>query len=389
MESQAEQTTQPELTETTQQIPTYVTYSDYTNNRLTCTQREEKMVPGTGPGTEKPPAVYYQVPLLYNYGHGENKSLNDFMLEGCELESSFGIQSKPGQSGRMEHTLMTKINMNDAEQARFVDSIGQIHAGCCYILGQMKGAVKMFDFNPQAPGGLFKNPIYRPRDEITGDYIPGRAPSIFFKLFSRGKAPYAEQTLFTGLDEKPIPWTLLQNVEMKFIPLIHIKRVYVGGGKASLQMEVVSAIVTSIRARGTATRQSTTIQRLRTDRPELTDTVAAQLAKITIDRQNQMMGTPDLQGPETQSTGDEVPTFAGVSPTGRQPAQPIQSGSQYTPTVASTSGAATLPGIPPLGGTQPTMQDFTTGAPPRPSPIPAVVLPGQTKAPTPPTLQFN
>lgn len=397
MENQPEttqiETTQPEPT------PTYSTYIDYTNTRLSCTPSEQKTIPGTGPQAQPPtpPAYYYQVPLMYNFGTPENRILTDFIFEGCEMISNFGIQSKAGQSGRIEHSVMCRFDMNNAEHIRFIDCLGQIHAGCAYILSQMKGAVKLYNFNAQmAEATGLKNPIYRARDEMTGEVIQGRAPSMFLKLFNRGKAPMAEQTLFTALDGKPIPWTLMQGVEMKFVPLLHIKRIYVGGGKASIQMEVVSAVVTSIHARNTTTRQLGTIQRLQAARPELADTVAAQLAKLTIDRQDQMLGTPpptqdQYEGSETQ------PTFANIAHTGRQMAQPAQMGQQYTAQIASTQQTVpmgTLPAISALGGTQPTMQDFTAAAPPRAPLIPAVMVPGATPSPgvtqTPgATLQLN
>ena len=385
--------TQPEPTQP-EPTPTYVTYSDYTNTRLTCTPSEQKTIPGTGPQAVPPsaPQYYYQVPLMYNFGAGDVRQLNDFLFEGCELDTSFGIQSKPGQSGRTEHSVMCKFDVNNPDHARMIESVNQIHAGCAYILQQMKGAVKLYNFNAQmAEATGLKNPIYYPRDEMTGEHVQGRSPSTFLKLFSRGKPPMVEQTLFTGVDGKAIPWKLLEGVEMKFIPLIHIKRIYVGGGKASIQMEVVSAVVTSIRARNTTTRQLGTIQRLNAARPELADTVAAQLAKLTIDRQNQMLGdvTPNIGVPQ----GEGQPTFAGIVPTGRQPAinptgQPtmatiVPTNNTGVPAVLPTipalgigQGTTALPAIPTLGTGHQTMQDFTAGAPARAPNIPMVIIPG-------------
>ena len=387
----ATNTTQPEATNTTQQAApaqTYSTYTDYTNTRLTCTPSEQKTIPGTGPQATPPsaPSYYYQIPLMYNFGTGDNRILNDFLFEGCEMETAFGIQSKPGQSGRVEHSIMCRFDSANPEHNGFIESVGQIHGGCAFILHQMKGAVKLYNFNKDmAEATGLKNPVYRARDEVTGDVIPGRAPSMFLKLFSRGKPPMVEQTLFTEPNGKIIPWALLQGVEMKFVPLIHVKRIYVGGGKASIQMEVVSAVVTSIRARNTASRQTNTMQRLTQARPELTDTVAAQLAKLTTDRQDQMFAAVAPQAP-TGEQQDVQPTFAGIAPTGRQQAYGNQGGQQQMAHIAPTQAAPQghLPAIPALGATQPTMQDFTAGAPMRAPVIPAVVVPGAApKAPSP------
>jgi hypothetical protein len=296
---------------------------------------------------------------MYNFGTAENRILNDFLFEFCELESKFGIQAKPGSSGRTEYSLMSKFDSNKPDHNQCISAINEIHRGSSYVLQQYKGVVKMYNFNAQmAEATGFKNPVYRPRDEATGDIIQGRAPSMFLKLFNRGAPPMVEQTLFTGPDQKPIPWTLLTGVEMKFIPLVHIKRVYVGS-KASLQMEVVSAVVTSIKARNTSTLQTSTIHNLQQNRPELSDTVAAQLAKLTTDRQDQLMnssGVNTLNVNPPSSTEDQ-PTFSNITPVGRQPASPVVSA-------------------------QPSMQDFTAGAPSRIPGIPSALAQGNT-------LQFN
>ena len=347
-----------------------VTYLEYTNANLSFTPPESKTVPPPPPVPGQPapsPQTYYQIPLMFNYGTAERPMYNDFMFQGCEIETSVGIQSKPGLSGRMEHSIPTRFNLSNTDQNTFLGAIGQIHQGCCFIIQQNKGAVKLYDFTAQAPGGLFKNPIYRPRDEVTGDYIQGRAPSLFLKLFSRGKEPYVEQTLFTDPKGVPIPWTLLRNVEMKFIPLIHVKRIYVGGGKASLQMEVVSAVVTSIRARNTATRQTDLIQSLRQQRPELADQVAAQLAKLTTDRQDQMLSYSEAPSPNAGGQGEPQPTFSGIAPSGRQPAT-------TTTTTTSAASSPTLPNIPNLGTGQPAMHDLLANAPTRTPAIPAATL---------------
>lgn len=342
------QTTQHEQHTTNQ---SFVTYDEYSTPNLTCTPAEPKTVPD-GPSKGTP---YHMIPFLYNYGTVEHRRLSDFLLEGSEVSTSFGIQSKPNQSGRLEHSIMVSFDVNDGAQARFIETMNQIHGGAAYILQQMKGTVKLFNFNAQmAEATGLKNPIYRPRDELTGEIIQGRKPSYYFKLFQRGKAPMVEQTLFTDLNGKPIPWTLLQGVDMKFIPLIHIKRIYVGGGKASIQMEVVSAVVTSVRARNTATQQLSTINRLQHERPELVDTVSAQLAKLTTDRQDQMLGASAPLSPGKQVNGESQPTFTGITPTGKPQ-------------------GSNLPPIPALG-TSNNIQDVTSGAPLRGTQAPGLTI---------------
>lgn len=350
-------------------IPTYVSYRDFQVTRLSCTPAEKKQIPGTGPTAvpPTPPQHYHQIPIMYNFGTDDKRALDEFQFEGCEMTSKFGIQSKQGQSGRMEHSIMVTYDTNQPEQNAFLDFISKVHGGCAYILQSMKGAVGMYDFqaNMASATGL-KSPIYRPRDEITGEPIQGRQPSSFWKLFSRGKPPMVEQTLFTDPEGKPIPWSLLTGVELKFIPLIHLKRIYIGGGKASIQMEVVSAIVTLARPRNTATRQTATLEQLKRNRPQLADQVAAQLAKLTSERQDQMLGLTAAPANETQhqeGNSDNQPTFAGIAPTGGRPGAVPQMAALPSPSV-------------------PSMQEFTANAPVR---APVIPVAGGTDGPQTPS----
>jgi len=299
----------------------YATYKDFTSARLSSTPPEQKIIPGTGPQATPPtPAQhYYIVPALYNVGTSSNKVLNDFMLEGPEMETAFGIQTKQSPSGRMESSIMCKFDMSNPDQLAFINTFDDIHKGFAGILTLIKGAVKLYNFNAQmAEATGLKNPIYKSRDELTGEVIQGRSPSIFLKLFNRGKGAMAEQTLFTGIDGKNISWNLLQNVEMKFIPLLYIKRMYVGGGKGSIQIELVSAIVTSIHARNTTTRQLSTIHRIQSQRPELADNISAQIAKLTLDRQDQLVNQSESQQQPHTPQSQSQSTFSGIEPTGQK-----------------------------------------------------------------------
>lgn len=352
---------------------TCVSYDEFTINKLNCSPPEQKQIPAppVKDGEKAPPAQHYhQIPLLYDMSNTEVKSLNDLLLEGPELTTRYGIKSEIGLSGKMEHKIMAVFNIADQAHVTFLEKLDIIHSGCAYILGQVKGAVKLPHFNPQmAEATGLKKLVCIQRDDASGEPIPGRAPAIFLKLFSRGKPPMVEQTLFTDLAGKAIPWTLLVGVEMTFIPLFHFKKIYIGGGKPSIQWEIVSAIVTNIKGRNTSTRQTDTLNRLRTARPELADAVSAQLAKLTTDRQEQMLGnniyTPSPSPQDESSESPDQPTFAGITPTGnRAQAAPVYG--------ASVPAMGALPTIPSLGG-QPTMGDFTAQAPVR---VPAISIPG-------------
>ena len=361
----------------------FVTFDKLSLGRMMSNKPEQKTIPGTGPEAKPPcPAQhYYQIGLAYNYGPQERKIIKDFLIEGCEVTAPYGLQSKQGQSGRIEHALMVRFDPGNPEHNAFIDSMNAIHGGAAYILGQNRGAVKLYNFSPEmAVATGLKNPVYRPFDDVTAQPIEGKSPSMFLKCFKRGFTGMEEKTLFTDPDCKPIPWELLSQSEVTFIPLIHVKHIYVGGGKASIQMEMVSALVTKVRGRNTETMQTTTAERYKARNPQAADMVQGQIASLMAARQDSLLTQADhKQEADTQQHGEGQPTFAGIVPTnhtgqqGQATGQQAQYAGQATGQQAQYAGQATGQ----------TIQDFTAAAPQR--------QPGQLALPAgaPQVTQFN
>lgn len=341
--------TQPATAVMAPAVPKYVRYDEYQSSKLFATPNEQKTIPGTGPGTDKPAGYYHVIPNMYNYGTDENRILNDFLLEFPEVTSPRGIESKKNQSGRMEHSIMIRFDPGNAEHSRLIQVLTQLHRDEAQVLGGKKGAVGLRTFDPNNPVATgMKELVYYPYDKMTGELIEGRAPSMYIKMFTRGEGAMKEQTLFTAppVDgEKPVvvPWELLYSAELTFVPLMLVKRIYIGGGKASIQMEMQSAIITGVRARNTASLQTATMERYAQSRPDLADAVSAQLAQLKMDRQDQLLMLPatDTSGKEDENNNQqEHSTFSGVTPTNTGAMQ------NYTQPA-------------------PNMQDFTAGAPTR------------------------
>lgn len=333
------------MTSINQFTKTHINFDEFEPERLTSTPPERKQVPKV-----LPEQFYQQLTLMYNRGSPESKILDEFKIEGCIMESSFGIRSEPGQNGKIDNSVACRLKSTNPDHVKFVNTFDSIYHRCANVLGSVKAQVKMFKFNPEDPeAGGFNGPIYRQKDKATGEPIDGRDPSIYLKLFSRGSGQYAEQTLFTNLRGEPVPWSLLKNVEMKFIPLIHVKRIFIGA-KISLQMEVISAIVLEARARNSASLQTDTLLRLQQQNPDLVDSVSAQLAKLATDRQDQLLGTPSTPCPP--ENGASQPTYLGIMP----------SGQESKPTMSSISDRSEKPEREPKVNI-PNIGDFTAGAP--------------------------
>lgn len=346
-------------------LPPYCDFQTFETIKVHCTQPERKQIPQPPPQPgQQPqaPSYYNQIPLLYNFGSNESPVLRDFLLEGPELESPTGVSSKPTPNNptRMDHTIMVRLPIDSRDAVHFMNTVNQVHAALAYILHQYKGAVKLPNFNKDmAEATGLRNPIYIARDEVTGEPIPGRNPSMYFKLFKRGSGMMEEKTLFTNLKGQPISWDLLHNVEMKFIPLLHIEKIYVGGGKASMQMKMVSAIVTSLRARNSVTRQLYTIDRLTRDNPNRVDALEAQIAKLTMDRQGSLVTSSTVAADPQVAAGDQT-TFAGIGGRTTTPMSYIPTATQ--PPAYHGGHGSDIPSIPPVPGIS-DMSKFLSNAP--------------------------
>lgn len=317
----------------------YVTYDTYSSDRLRHSHPEKKTVPGTGPNAKPPVAElnYYTMGLNYNVSLSDVEILDDFLLEGPPMTSRGGIVSKTDQFGKVQYSIMSRIDPSDADQMRFMSVVEGIYFDICKHLFPVRGLMNYGGFNASsiemAVSTGFRSPVYRQNDPLTNMPVAGRPGSIFFNLFTRGKPPLVEQTLFTGLnanDKKPIPWQLLTGVDLKFIPLVHFKRVYVQKSQAKIVAELVSAVVLSVKSLSNNSRQTATIDKYAKESPSLIDSVSAQVATLMFERQD-MLASPvapapaAAAAPATPPAATEAqPTFAGIVPTGQGNNVPMQ-----------------------------------------------------------------
>ncbi len=264
---------------------------------------EEKTIQNT---TNK----YYEIPLKYNYGTVEKPMINEFFIEGPELSSPGGVANYP-QNGKDSWGIMAVLPVSkDQIIKEFADCIAKVYVTAGIHLSKVQGKVGIPEFDVERPSATgFKNPVYYSRDKTTGKIIQGRDPSLFIKLINFGKGAFQTKTLFTQIDvEKSIDWELVQSVEMKFIPLLHVEKIYIGGGKASLQMKMKSAIVTSVRPINSSSSQTKTAKKLIEENPNKELTLKEQIAALTALRQDVLekkMSSATISDPTGGQKGKE------------------------------------------------------------------------------------
>lgn len=227
---------------------------------------------------------YYELPFYYNYGTKAQPNHSEFLVEGPKFKSTRGLVMKEF-NGKPSWSIMQYLGDKDPAVKLFREMLFKIYLMCGYHLSKYKGTIGIpkFDYKNPAATGLKEVISYKTDDQ--GEPIPGKEPYIYFKVVKT----YDHQTLFTEIDiKKEIKWELLQNVEMEYIPLFHIEKIYIGGGKASLQMKMKSAIVTSIQGRNTSSNQIETAAKIKEEHPEAEMSLKDQLAHLTLQRQDEL-----------------------------------------------------------------------------------------------------
>jgi hypothetical protein len=155
------------------------------------------------------------------------------------MTSPYGLQElRTGEPDnvKVNYSIGCKLDLSSEATREFIELIMAIYSKCAQSIDDNKRALKMNYFSAtQAERTGFNNPLYHLTDRNTGKKIMGRNPSIYWKL-----KPFEEQTIFYNND-KLVPWHALEYMEMIIIPTCHIKGVYIGYGRACLQIDLVSA----------------------------------------------------------------------------------------------------------------------------------------------------
>ena len=257
----------------------------------------QKTVPNVNP-----PSVYNEIVIEYNYGDAENQLRAPFLWELPEVTTTIGI-SESDIGGRKKFSIPITLNpVSNEEHKKCIALMDSTYKACADLIHKNRAALKLPHFMKENPEGSgFKHPVYYPRDKVTLEIIQGKSPSMYLQLSARKDS----KTMFCGLDEKPISWDLLKNVQMSFIPLVHFEKIYVGGGKPSLQMKLVSGIVTSVMSKSSVVRQKSTIERLRQANPSLTQSLSKQLEDLKQNASEPQVFTTTTSASEQEESPQE------------------------------------------------------------------------------------
>jgi hypothetical protein len=304
--------------------------------RLTCDEPEKEVMGGTGPKADPPMSkaaqYYFNIPIKSNYGSSVEKDVRTFFYEGCELTTLYGIKSETNQYGKWKSTIAFSLDQRDPDQVKFISDFDMIQAGAAQLLFHFKDKVNYPLFNndnpkmAQATGfrqlltrKAGKNPaLYGDLIDYTGDTFSVKTPFTYEKK---------DGTVVT------LDWKDLKGMTFKCIPLFRFKQIWVavGGGKAALQWDIKSVIVTSEPVPFKAiSMQADTSRRIAEQRPDWSDTIEAQIAKNNMANQDKKLGSELYIAPKTESNNQINPSIE-TSP------QNITSNPQNTTATTNTS----------------------------------------------------
>lgn len=290
--------------------------------------------------------TYHETPLLYNYGTTEVPIVDRCFVEFPPVMCNGGIvyqkeekkstkpqnNKNPGDEMYVKesYSVMFTFDLQDPDIQKFLPKMDELHRGVAQSLVPWKAKIGLRHLDPKNPEATgLKNPIYYKVNELTNERVVGRNPSLWVKLNHWKNS----KTMFTDLNNNPIDWSLLYDVDIKMIPLVNAKQVY-SGTKASIQFELVSAIILDIAPAGTKPKQVSTVEKYKQKYSGLADKVSSQLAQLRMEKQDNLDSShsgnlspghaklPDneqgrlhqVSVGKTQNSADQLNEFLGAAP---------------------------------------------------------------------------
>jgi hypothetical protein len=292
----------------------FVDYENYSPENMKGSEPIPKEITKTK-GKEVEKIKYHELKLSYNYGDSKNPNIQDVYFEGCVVIAN-GFTSKEeeamGKKGpyiKKECSMMQVFNVVDPEfkddSLNCINKITELYKKARQIIFTHRNKLKMHDFIAEGQGGLFKYPIYWPRDEVTGEIVEGKNPNIWVKM----RTGNYNKTIFTDLNGNNVEWSLLKGSEVTMIPLYHFEKIYLGT-KMSLQIYLSSAVVIKIKKIGSESRQLSSLERLKQKYAAEAEDLEAQLAELRMEKQDL------LANQISQSQGSYSSNFDGPDPDG-------------------------------------------------------------------------
>lgn len=311
---------------------------DYTQFNPALFSKVEVATKTSKPDAKNPNGVpYREIVPEYTYTQilpdgQEVQRVAELIFETPPLKCIGGVKIKPNQNGGKQASIFTSFDLSDPAQRAFAGPeptsfFSKLTLAAKQMIVSQWG--KAFPGQPfqsiETMGGSFSPILHQKTDSTTGMVIEGKNPTKFFSLTYYGEpgdskhreAPFT-LPLPPGDDTKilpeVIPWDILQHADFTVTAAVKFRRIYIGA-KASVQLEVISGVISEIKPSSLVEIQRDTASRLGGD-ASLIERLHAQMAAIRGEAVKKSEDTPkaiETSTPTTIVTG--APSFTNQPPT--------------------------------------------------------------------------
>lgn len=169
--------------------------------------------------------TFMRMYVLYKY---EGVDISDdraeqMCIEGPEFVSDTGLVSKYSEKlQKVGNSVFVRFDMTNPDHVLYFEIINKIYERILEVYRSCNAILKKPSISDEAARDKFKNIIYIPVDEKTFQPIIEKSCQ-YFKCIDYMWDGKPIKTRFAGLDKVPIPWNLVREKKLTFIPCLSIK----------------------------------------------------------------------------------------------------------------------------------------------------------------------
>lgn len=220
--------------------------------------------------------IYYEIPILYNMGTEEHVCFRDLIIEGIEMFSK--IYTKTIVNGNTAPKVINGFIGQMPLNNEFTDVCDRINNRIAELFSIIAKDVGKTGYTKEIGEAIIKKITHKKYDGVIGEII---GPYSYFDAVLA-----KEKCVLMDSNGKLIPWDLLENMAINYIPLYKISGLFVNSSLITMRGELVGAIVVGVVSHSHMIKSCTfeMIDKLRSENPhlvaKLTTKVAGQIVKI-------------------------------------------------------------------------------------------------------------
>lgn len=286
---------------------------NFKNVNLNNIVRSSKIEEG-GKGTNY---SFQEIGLSYIYDEGDGDDEFAFKVEGPEMTSIFGIKTEMFMGKRVS-SIFVKFDLENPDHVAFIKLTEGIHEVLVEMVCKKKTSFKVLaNKKDDSVKDEFKPLIFSDPKNLT-------TRSTFFKIvdfeyIDEGEKKFSKAK-FTGVNRKELDWEkYLTGKQLTFIPIFTFRRIFVSSTSRTIQFEISSAIVSSIRPSKPSNPDNDIINKMQEQNPNAADDFERELEEI-----ERMNGNSALEAPKASGKMESISKASFADLVGGAPQREIE-----------------------------------------------------------------